>query len=78
MLMTRMINRPVTRLALGKIGLNVPLKKPNYHELGMPPKTLDTKQKKNDMVSLKFGSFVEGPGGNFRWQGPKDWLLFVS
>ena len=33
--------------------------------------------KQNDMLSLRFKSFVERPGGNFCWQGPIDWLLWV-
>ena len=38
---------------------------------------LDTKYAKNDMLSLRFESLVERPGGNFCWQGPKERLLWV-
>ena len=28
-------------------------------------------------MSLRFESFVERSGGNFCWQGPKEWVLWV-
>ena len=62
-------------LAVGKIGLNVPLIELKYHEQAILPTTLGTKQAKKGMLSLRFRTFVERPGGNFCWQRRKDWLL---
>ena len=42
------------------------------------PTRVDTRQAKNGMLSFRFKSFVERPGGNFGWQGLKDWLLKIK
>ena len=62
-------------LAVGKMGLNFPLIKTKCNEQAILPTKLGTKQAKNNLLSLRFKSFVERPCGNFRWQGPKDRLL---
>ena len=41
------------------------------------PMALGAKYAKKDLLSLRFKSFLERPGGNFCWQGPKNWLLCV-
>ena len=64
-------------LAVEKIGLNFLLIKLKYHEQAILPTTLGTKEAKIDMLSLRYKCFVERPGGNFRWQGPRDRLLWV-
>ena len=60
---------------MGKIGLNIPLTKTYNLEQAILLIALGTKYAKNDLLPLRFKSFVERPGGNFRWQGPKDWQL---
>ena len=61
--------------AVGEIGLNVPLIKLKYHEQ-MPSTTLDTMKAKSNTLSLRIKSVVKRQGGNFCWQGPKDWLFW--
>ena len=53
-------------------------KKLKYHEQAIPPTTLGTKQAKNDMLTLRFKTFIENSGRNVCWQGPKDWLHWVQ